>query len=140
MCLRHSCTQSTSLQQNTEAVGSWDPPEHHPGPDTQNYRPTTFNSALAKVDCPLTLTGDTDTDHARFFYQALLLPQASGQALCSRTQASPQGLRAMKELNHHVTRCFSNTFRGQSHSGQGWPVRTTRPGTSSPTMCSRSCS
>lgn len=99
MCLRRSCTQSTSLQQNTEAVGSWDPPEHHPGPDTQNHRSTTLNSALTKGDCPL--TGDTDTGHARFFYQALpawLLPQASGQALCSRTQASPQGLRAIREL------------------------------------------
>lgn len=133
MCLRRSCTQSTSLQQNTEAVGSWELPEHHPGPDTQNHRSTILNSALTKGDCPL--TGDTDTGHARLFYQALpawLLPQASGQALCSRTQASPQGLRAMKELSHHVTHCFSNSLRGQSHSGQGWPVRKTRPGNSSP--------
>lgn len=94
MCLRRSCTQSISLQQNTEAVGSWDPPEHHPEPQVYNIKLSSHKRRLSLNwrhryrSCQVLLSG----------LACLATPTGQWTSLCSRTQASPQGLRAMKEL------------------------------------------
>lgn len=117
----------------TEHRGSGQPGPTRAPPRSRHPELQVYNIQLSSHESRLSLNWRHRYRSCQvLFYQALLLPQASGQALCSRTQASPQGLRAMKELNHYVTRCFSNTFRGQSHSGQGWPVRTTGLGAPAP--------
>lgn len=67
MCLRHSCTQSTSLQQN-RGTGSCDPQGYHPGPEPRTTGLEHLTRLTQKVTDPP--TGDRDTGEARFCHQA----------------------------------------------------------------------